>query len=223
VDYGTKLTFLETNTLFYTENITEEEAMALGDYLIQVGFFLSDGDGNAIQLNKRDDQYEFRMVVADGMESNPMMIDEMKLFAYEIAQDVFNGETVIAHLCNNTLETLNTVMPENFGRKITFLESNALYYTENVAAEEAQNLGAYLVQEGFFKNDGNVRSIQLNNNGMAYEFCMIVIEGLEKDQNVIDSMRSLATMLSSDVFDNQAVEVHLCGDRFVTLKVIVAN
>ena len=220
VDYGTKLTFLDINTLFYTENITAEEADALGNYLIQVGFFLGEGDGNAIQLNKSEGHYEFRMVVADGMETNPMMLDEMKLFAYEMSQDVFNGETVIAHLCNNTLETLAIVMPEDFGRKLIFLESNALYYTDDVTLEEAQRLGTYLVQESFFKNDDMVRSIQLNHNGTAYEFCMIIEEGLETDPGLVAGMENLASILSNDVFDNERLEVHLCADRFRTLKII---
>lgn len=222
-DYGTKLDFAENNELYYTENVTLEEAQALGDYLVEQAFFTSGGNGITVQLNKATDIYEFRMVVVEGAEKDQDTLDSMKLFANELSQDVFNGKSLNIHLCDNTLTTLKVVEPDNYGTKLNFGENNELYYTENVTLEEAQTLGDYLVELDFFANDGNSRTIQLNKTGSTYEFRMIVKKGLETDNDVIDTMKFLAKDFSSNVFNNQAVDIHLCDNTFETLRVVVAE
>ena len=222
-DFGTKLIFTEVYDLFYTENVTAEEAQALGDYLVQQNFFVNDGGGISIQLDKTGDIYEFRMVINEGVENDQDSINSMKIFAYDLSQDVFNGENLNIHLCDDTLETLLVVLPNDFGKKLIFSENNELYYTEAVTVEEAQALGDYLVQQEFFANDGNLRSIQLNKTGNTYEFRMIVKKGLEQDQNVIESMEFLASDLSSNVFNNEDLDVHLCDENFEILRVVLAN
>ncbi|MBP1924788.1 hypothetical protein J2Z76_000641 [Sedimentibacter acidaminivorans] len=223
IDYGTKLIFTENNELYYTENVTVDEAQALGDYLVKEEFFTNDGNGISIQLNKTADIYEFRMVINEGAEKDPDTIDSMKIFAYELSQDVFNGESLNIHLCDDTLKTLKVVEPNDYGTKLTFGENNELYYTENVTVEEAQVLGDYLVKQDFFADDGNLRSIQLNKAGNTYEVRIIIKKGLEEDQSVIDSMEFLATDLSINVFNNKDIDIHLCDDNFETLRVVLAN
>jgi hypothetical protein len=222
-DYGTELIFAENNELYYTENVTVEEAQSLGDYLVKQEFFTNDGNGISAQLNKTADIYEFRMVVKEGSEEDQDTIDTMKLFAYDLSQDVFNGESLNIHLCDETLTTLKVVEPIDYGTKLTFGENNELYYTENVTVEEAQSLGDYLVSQDFFADDGNLRSIQLNKSGTTYEFRMIIKKGLEQDESVIDSMEFLATDLSSNVFDNKDLDIHLCDENFETLRVVLAD
>ncbi|MBF8984015.1 hypothetical protein IZY60_10735 [Lutibacter sp. B2] len=222
-DYGTKLTFGENNELYYTENVTVEEAQALGDYLVKEGFFTNDGNESSIQLNKTADIYEYRMVVNEGFEQDQDMIDAMKLVAHEISEKVFNGASLNVHLCDDTLKTLTVVVPDDYGTKLNFGENNELYYTDNVTVEEAQALGDYLVKQNFFENDGNLRSIQLNKSGTTYEFRMIIKKGLEQDQSTIDSMKLFATDLSSSVFNNKDIDIHLCDENFETLRVVLTN
>lgn len=222
-DYGTKLTFAENNDLYYTENVTAEEAQALGDYLVEQTFFTSGGNGITIQLNKATDIYEFRMVVIENAEKDQDTLDSMKLFANELSQDVFGGKSLNIHLCDDTLTTLAVVVPENYGTKLNFGENNELYYTENVTVEEAQTLGDYLVETEFFADDGNARTIQLNKTGSTYEFRMIVKKGLETDTDVVDTMKFLAQNLSENVFNNQTVDIHLCNDTLETLRVVIAE
>ncbi len=222
-DYGTKLTFAENNELYYTENVTAEEAQALGDYLVKEAFFTNGGSGITIQLNKATGIYEFRMVVTEGAEKDQGTIDAMKIFGHEISQSVFNGEKLNIHLCDNTLTTLIVVEANNYGTKLTFGENNELYYTEDVTVEEAQALGEYLVKLDFFANDGNSRSIQLAKTGTTYEFRMIIKKGLENDQSTIDTMEFLAADISSNVFSNKALDIHLCDENFETLRVVIAK
>jgi predicted transcriptional regulator len=223
IDYGTKLTFAENNELYYTENVTVEEAQALGEYLVKEEFFTNDGTGISIQLNKAADVYQFCMIVNEGVEEDQDTIDSMKVFSYELSQDVFNGANLNIHLCDDTLTTLKVVEPIDYGTKLTFGGNNELYYTENITVEEAEALGRYLVRQDFFADDGNLRSIQLNRVGNTYEFRMIIKKGLEEDQDVIDSMKFLAANLSSNVFNNANTDIHLCDENFETLRVVLAD
>ena len=109
-DFGTKLNFGENNELYYTTNVKEEEAKALGDYLVKGEFFANDSNERTVQLNKSGSTYEFRMVVKEGLDKDQATIDLMKAVAAELSEAVFNGATVDVHLCDDTLKTLRVVI-----------------------------------------------------------------------------------------------------------------
>lgn len=109
-DFGTKLNFGENNELYYTTNVKEEEAKALGDYLVKEEFFANDSNERTVQLNKSGSTYEFRMVVKTGLDQDQATVDLMKAVAAELSEAVFNGATVDAHLCDDTLKTLRVVI-----------------------------------------------------------------------------------------------------------------
>ncbi len=90
--------------LFYTSTITEAEANSLGSYLMEIEF--ADGSEKTVQINKSNNTYEFRLVVKKGIEQDQEYIDMFKVFAADLSTDVFNGEQVDVHLCDEYLNTL---------------------------------------------------------------------------------------------------------------------
>ena len=58
-EYGTLIEFNGTE-LYYTENVTEDVAIRLGDYLVDEEF--ADGSEKTVQLDKRDGTYQFRLI-----------------------------------------------------------------------------------------------------------------------------------------------------------------
>lgn len=107
----------------------------------------------------------------------------------------------------------------NYGRKLKFNQGQ-LFYTSTVSESEAQKLGQYLVQQGFF--DGKEKSIQLNKSGNIYQFRMAIKKGYERDPNLINFAKKISQELSKDVFNDAPVEIHLCNDNLQTLKTITA-
>ena len=95
--------------LFYTDAVTEAEADALGDYLIKSEF--ADGEEKTIQLNKTGKTYEFRMVIKKGIEKDQDYISVVKIYAAELSANVFKGEPLEVHLCDDQLETIQVVVP----------------------------------------------------------------------------------------------------------------
>ena len=70
----------------------------------------SPGNQAANGENKLDRTYEFRMVIKKGLESDPDVIQLMKQFASQLSVDVFQGNSVDIHLCDENLKTLRVVV-----------------------------------------------------------------------------------------------------------------
>jgi len=93
-----------------------------------------------------------------------------------------------------------------------------LYYTKEVQKADAQKLGNYLQNEGFF--NGEKRTIQLDKNGRTWEFRMVVKKGTENDDQYINLFGFFSLQLSKAVFNNDPVDIHLCNDKLETRRVI---
>lgn len=95
--------------LFYTSKVTEAQADKLGNYLISGGF--ANGEKKTVQITKTGNTYEFRMVVKKGIEKDEEYTKLFKSYARELSQNVFNGERVEIHLCDDKLKTLKVIIP----------------------------------------------------------------------------------------------------------------
>lgn len=105
-NYGTEKEFNGVS-LFYTENVTEDEADKLIDYLKENKF--DDGSEKAIQLEKEGDTYQFRMVIKEGYDEKEDFLQLAKYIASELSVEVFDNAPVEVHLCDKYLETLKVI------------------------------------------------------------------------------------------------------------------
>lgn len=106
--YGKRMIFNKSE-LFYTDSVTKDEALILGNYLVKSGFF--SGERKTVQVNKTGVVYSFRMVVKSGMENDERMVAVFKSFSLELSRNVFNGSMVDIHLCDTKLKTIKTITP----------------------------------------------------------------------------------------------------------------
>lgn len=104
-----------------------------------------------------------------------------------------------------------------YGTKLEF-NGGELYYTDNVTEAEAKKLGTYLVEQEFF--DGVPKTVQLDKSGSTYQFRMVVLPEKRNDEAIMEALKTSATQISDDVFNNATVEVHVCDDQLKTLKVV---
>lgn len=106
-----KDTKLEINggELFYTANVTADEAQALGDYLVESTFF--DGRRKSVQLDKPGSTYQFRLVVKQEFRNDKAYLKLGKLFAEELSANVFNDEPVEIHICDEHFKTIRVIKP----------------------------------------------------------------------------------------------------------------
>jgi hypothetical protein len=221
--WGNKLTF-NGGDLYYVSSVKETEAKKLGEYLTQGGFF--DGSPISVQIQKSRDIWEFRMVVKQGYEKDEKIVEDMKEVAAELSKNVFEGAPVNVHLCDSQFKTLRVVnFPKSdkgvaqsqYGVKLIF-NAGELYYNEPVTRSEAEKLGQYLVQAKFF--DGTRKSVQINKSGQTYQFRYVVIGGYDQKEEYIDLVKQFSAQLSEGVFQNAAVDIHLCDSYLKTQRVV---
>lgn len=110
-EWGKVLRYNKGGNLFYTPEVTEEEARRLGDYLLKIGFF-QDNRPNIVQLSKKADVYQIRTVSSkkalEKEQDSEVMgpVEAAGLLAEDISRELFNGAKVEWHLCNDNLKTL---------------------------------------------------------------------------------------------------------------------
>lgn len=106
----------------------------------------------------------------------------------------------------------------SYGEKLEFKKTE-VYYTNKVSLKEVQKLGDYLVSSKFA--DGNRKSIQLtkSDNG-NYVFRMVTTKEASEDKTYEVLFKVFSKELSDSVFDQAAVDFHVCNNTFKTLKVI---
>jgi hypothetical protein len=105
----------------------------------------------------------------------------------------------------------------NFGKKLIF-NNGELYYTSNVTEAEANTLGEFLVQDGFFA--GETISVQLDKTGDTYLFRMVSKEGVENDTSFLALAETYTGMLSEKIFNGAPVDFHFCDTSLKTKKEI---
>lgn len=103
----------------------------------------------------------------------------------------------------------------NYGSKLTF-NNGELYYTNNVTEAEANRLGEFLVQDGFFS--GNTISVQLDKSGDTYLFRMVSQEGVENDPTYLALAEAYTGTLSEKIFNGSPVDFHFCDTSLKTKK-----
>lgn len=87
--------------LYYTENVTENEAD-----LLKVYFEQKDYTNATLKLDKINDTYEVKMITKTGIENDQEYVDAFKFIAKDISETVFNNAQVDFHFCDRNYETL---------------------------------------------------------------------------------------------------------------------
>jgi hypothetical protein len=222
--YGTKLEYGSTE-LYYTDEVTESEAKALGDYLEETKFTEGD-ETKTVQLTKEGDVYQFRMVVKDSYLDDEDYEAIAAFYAYTLSEEVFDGEEVEIHLCDVKLETKKVVEMDKGSASDEDMEmlefdGTEIEYDNTVTKAQVMDLGNYLVEEGF--TDGTTKSVQFVLEYDTYVFRMVVTEETADDAEYEEIARSFANAMSTDLFAGEPVEIQLCDEYFLPYTYVGMN
>jgi hypothetical protein len=100
---------LEVNhaDLYYTAAVSQEDAKALGAFLVTAQIF--DGRHISIQLTKEKQAAQVRFPVNPGFDKDEAYIASIRTLGAQISQNVFHGAPVEVDLCDQDLKTLRAV------------------------------------------------------------------------------------------------------------------
>lgn len=107
----------------------------------------------------------------------------------------------------------------NFHNKSLKVYNNELIYTDNVSTEEVDKLAKYLQYTKVFSENTNT-DVKIDKKKEVYIFSLIINKEYLEDERLNSLAKSLSRGLSSGVFNNNKVEVHICNNKLHTLKVI---
>jgi len=102
-----KLLNFNNGELYFTENVSEDDATKLGNYLVENEFF--DGKEKTVQLDSRNDTFVFRMVAAENIHKDKQYESYAYAFATGLSWLVFEGKAVEVHFCDKYLETVTVI------------------------------------------------------------------------------------------------------------------
>lgn len=108
-NYGEKLPYGKSD-LYYTDNVSKEEAKKMGDFL-QANQFFPEDKKISVQLDKASDTFLFRMVVMDNFLNDSSYAESAKFTVGEISKNVFDTKPVIMHFCDEYFKTVKVVRP----------------------------------------------------------------------------------------------------------------
>jgi hypothetical protein len=99
-DYGTRISFGKAE-LYYTELVTESEAIRLQQYLEGTGTV--EQQPLSVQIDKQDGVYHFKMVMVEGAETDTENIEAARTTTTELSGQVFNGAPVDFYFCDERM------------------------------------------------------------------------------------------------------------------------
>lgn len=216
--YGTLLTF-NNGELYYTENVTRDEANKLGEFLVETELF--DGTRKTVQLDKQNGVYQFRVVVLPGYLDKPEMNTFFRVFGKDICNEVLAGQPLEIHITDEFLKTKQVIdVVQSYGERLEFL-AGELYYTAGVTKQEAVALGEYLVKAEFY--DDTPKTVQLKKRDNIVEFRFVIRDDLDPNDLPLDTLRAFASELSEQVFESAPVEVQAADASLETLKIATSD
>lgn len=91
--------------LYYTEPVTTAEAKAVGELLVQSGFFSGDTE-TSVHLGQADGAYQLKFVINPSRGADPEIKAAFRELSRGIAVLVLGGRPVDFHLCDDHFRTL---------------------------------------------------------------------------------------------------------------------
>ncbi|PLX07349.1 MAG: hypothetical protein C0596_10395 [Marinilabiliales bacterium] len=219
-NYGTKLT-IDDMELYYTDEVSEDDAEAVGEYLQELE--LTEGGERTAQITKDGDTYQFRMVIKEGHEDDPEVELLANIIAMGLSEEVFDGDEVEVHLCDDQLETIEVIEMEDYDDEdydfddeyeMKVFDGTEIEYDYTITKSEVNDLGNFLIETGF--TDGTTKSIVFVYDDDAYIFKMVVDEDTWDDPEFEEIAKTYAKQMSDEVFYGMDVEIHLCDPYFNT-------
>jgi hypothetical protein len=104
----TALLLFKQGELFYTEPVTAAEAQAVGELLVQTGYF-DDDTGRTVALGGEDGAYQLKFVVDPARALEPEIVSAFRELSRLIVEGAaLGGRAVLYHLCDDEFRSLHS-------------------------------------------------------------------------------------------------------------------
>ena len=231
-NYGTKVTFAEhKGEVFYKgDGVTEADAKSLGKFLEDNEFFLKDDKKRSVQISKKDNRIQFRMVIDEKGFSQIKDADEKfamlgAMMSREVFKNTpvdviytdagFNDKKTIAF--NPALTNAVSISTEIKNMKKKNYMANTLYYAPDIEESAADTIMNYFIKSDFFTSSGN-NDILLSksaDNGAHFRF---PVKASFANEAGLQKVQDFAQQLKTDMFDGVSMQFEVLDENLKSLK-----
>lgn len=207
--HGEKVT-IENSAVYYKGGATEDQAKALGAYLLQIGYFDKQSE-KTVHLAYENGQHVLHLVVDQQKLSEPVDVAAaFWIMQPGLRQQVFNNSPIRIVLADAQLKTLHTIDPieEYKASKTATVYYNSAWHKK----ADAEKLAAVFEEEGFFSFEGQQTIV------MTKEENTNVVRIMADNRFLMDHIDALLPLyqvllydLTNDAFDNQKTTMYLTG------------
>ena len=215
--HGKKVT-IEKSGVFYKDGATEAEAKALGEYLLEIGYF-DDKTEKSAQVLKDGNRHVVRLVV-----------DEKKLKELEnattafwimqlgISQQVFDKEPIQLVLVNDKMKEVETI---DAIAELKVNEKASVYYNSDLYKKaDVRKLAGVFEEQGFLSAEGEQTILLSGDENNNVVRMLVDKEGLGDNMDAFMPVyQMLAYKLKEDAFDNKKTTLYLTASAdFIDIK-----
>jgi hypothetical protein len=213
-NFGKKIV-VDGTEVFYKDGATKSQAEQLATYLKKEGF--SDGTKKSVQLSidEKTSHFIFKMIVSEDVATSGKKDFVFKSFSRNLSKEF--GKPFLFQLCDNQFKMMREFKPSDIPKSI-YANKTQIFYTDPMTETAVNKLADFLISSGF--SDNNAKSVEIIKNEDSYTFKMVIRQGLEKNAKNVAVLRRFADEISTNVFDNKPLELHLCDSYLNTLKTV---
>lgn len=211
LDDETKLTF-KRSELYYTEPVTRAVASSVGEHLVRQHFF-SDETAATVKLIQKEERYQLGFVINPAHSEKLWIAIQFGVMGSDIGREVLAGKPIDVALYDQQLKLIK-IVPAS--ARLLYGKGE-LYYTDPINVNEAQAMGSWLMQSGFF-SESRATAVHFGREQGVYQFRFVVDPSILDDPQVTDAFIELSRAIAAQVLGGEAMLVHLCDGEFQTLK-----
>lgn len=214
-DYGTKLDY-DGSDVYYTKNVTEAEAKAVGDYLKGRGVFKD--KKRSFRLDKDGDTYKFQIIVDEDYKSLNEYPEAFRITGARISHFALKDKPVAVVISSNRFKPFETLDAKSVGTMASFGKSE-INYSTGISKEQAEKLSQFLQKVKFFTKESPA-TVQVRKAGEKTQVRFVIREDKIDDKLVRLRFRFFARGISKEIFDGKPVEVHFTDSHLKTVHVL---
>ena len=232
-DYGKKVTFTgHKGEVFYKgDGVTEADAKATGKFLEENDFFLKDDKKRSVQISKKNDRFEARMVIDEkGFAKIEDADDKFALLGAMMSKAVFNNAPVDIIYTDDGFKDKKTISykpdlleagkltDEIKSMKTKKYENNTLYYGKDISEEASDTIINYLVKSEFFTPKGNNDIIlsKTANGGAHFKF---PVKASFANKEGLQKIDAFAKELKTDMFEGVPMQFEVLDEQLKSIKI----
>lgn len=211
VDDEPKLTFKQSE-LYYSKSVTQTEASNVGEYLVRQGFF-TDKTAVTVKLSQKEGHYQLGFVVDPAHSESLLLAIQFSAMGTDMGREVLSGKPVDVELYDQNLKLIKTLP---WSAKLMYGKGE-LYYTDPIGLSEAQKLGEWLRQNGFF-TETKATAAHFGREQEVYQLRFVIDPSRLADPQISGAFIEFSRAIAEQVLGGSALLVHLCDQEFHTLK-----